>query len=327
MIRISAAALFILCSFSAKLAFAQAESCQHRTVTVSLSTEDGSPVPPLESANFAGVYRKTPIHATSAAVNREPIRVVLLIDVSGSMRGLGPGFEGRFSLDVAENLVSNMAPETMIGLGFFYAKLIPILPPTTDRKSLMLQLKALRSHPESFRGKTALWDAVLDSTKMFDHPRLGDVIYVITDGGDNASKIALNHIVQTLGESGIRLSGLVFQAPITLRRTEEEIIGPPNLERVARETGGTILTQMTISVGSMQISSAATLVDKSGKPTLLASHLGSQYRQLTSFYRISFDLPEALHKQQEWKLDLAGLEKSKQGKIRLAYPQMLAACK
>ena len=84
---------------------------------------------------------------------------------------------------------------------------------------------------------------------------------------------------------------------------------------------------MTISVGSMQIGGAATLVDKAGKPTLLASNLGSQYRQWTLFYRISFDLPESLHKPQEWKLDLAGLEKSKQGKITLTYPHMLAACK
>jgi hypothetical protein len=111
-----------------------------------------------------------------------------------------------------------------------------------------------------------------------------------------------------------------------LRSSEEEVIGPPTVDRVVRETGGTILTQLTRTVGSMQISGEATLVDKSGKPTLLASYLGSQYRQLTSFYRISFNLPEALHKPQGWKLELAGLEKSQRGKFSLAYPQMLAAC-
>jgi len=327
MLRIRAAAAFVLFSFFAVPSCAQFDSCQHRTVTVSLSAEDGSTLPPLESANFEGVYRQIPIHVTSAALNRDPIRVVLLLDVSGSMKGMAPGFEARFSLDVAENFVYSMAPETAIGLGFFYTELLPISPPTTDRKSLESQLEALRSHPESFRGKTALWDAVLGSAKLFDHPRLGDVIYVITDGGDNASKINLNHVVQTLAESGIRLFGLVYQAPSTLRRSEEEVIGPPNLDRVARETGGTILTQMAISVGSMQISGVATLVDKSGKPTVLGLHLGSQFRQMTSFYRIAFDLPETLHKPQEWKLELAGLEKPQRGQITLTYPHMLAACK
>jgi hypothetical protein len=326
MLALRASAVIILGSLSVLPACAQMENCQHRTVTVSVSTTDGSPAPPLESVNFAGVYRNKPIQVTTATLNREPTRVVLLLDVSGSMEGAGPGFEGRFSLDVAENFVNNLLPETEIGLGFFYSKLIPISLPTKDRKSLMFQLEALRSHPESYKGRTALWDAVLGSAKMFDHPRLGDAIYVITDGGDNASKNSLNHVVQTLRESGIRLSGLVYQAPSALRRSEEEVIGPPNVDRVVRETGGTILTQLTRTVGSMQISGEATLVDKSGKPTLLASYLGSQYRQLTSFYRISFNLPEALHKPQGWKLELAGLEKSQRGKFSLAYPQMLAAC-
>jgi hypothetical protein len=297
-------------------------------VTVSLSTEDGSPIPSLESTNFEGFYRNKPIQVTTAILNREPTRVLLLLDVSGSMmEGAVRGSEGRFSLDVAENFVTNFPPETEIGLGFFYSKMIPVSLPTKDRKSLMFQLEALRSHPESYRGRTALWDAVLGGAKMFDHPRLGDVVYVITDGGDNASKATLNHVIKTLGESGIRLSGFVFQAPSAVRRSVEEIIGPPNLDRVAQETGGTILTQLTRTVGSIQISGNATLADKSGKPTLLASYLGSQYRQLTSFYRISFDLPEALHKSQEWKLELAGLEKSQRVKIKLAYPQMLLACR
>jgi hypothetical protein len=326
MLHIRAAVVFILGLLWVLPACAQMDNCQRRTVTVTVSTTDGSQAPPLESANFEGTYRKSPIHVTSAAMNREPIRVVLLLDVSGSMHGIGPGIKSRFSLDVAEDFVFNMAPETAVGLGFFYAKLIPISVPTTDRKLLIFQLEALRSHTESYNGMTALWDAVIGGAKLFDHPRLGDVIYVITDGGENASKITLNHVVQTLGESGIRLSGLVIQSPSALRRNVEEFIGPQNLDQVARDTGGSILTQMFERVGSVEVIGDATLVDKAGKPTLLGSYLGSQFRQLTSFYRISFDLPETLHKPQDWKLELVGLEKFQRGRIRLTYPQMLVAC-
>jgi hypothetical protein len=318
-------AVFILGLLSVLPTGAQMDNCQHRTVTVSLSTTDGSPAPPLESARFVGVYRNKPIKVTSAILNREPTRVVLLLDVSGS-EGASASTEGRFSIDVAENFITNMPPETEIGLGFFYNKLIPISLPTTDRKSLLSQLDALRLHPESYRGRTALWDAILGSEKMFDHPRLGDAVYVITDGGDNASKTNFNHVIQTLAVSGIRLFGLVYQAPSILRRSTQEEIGPENLDRVAQETGGTILTQLTKTVGLVQMGIEGTLVDKSGKPTLLASYLVSQYRQLTSFYRISFDLPETLRKPHEWKLELVGSEKSQWGKTKLAYPQMLVGC-
>jgi hypothetical protein len=326
MLQTRIAAKLILGSLLVLPAFAQIDNCQHRTVTVSVTAPDGSPVPQLGSANFAGIYRKTSVHVTSAIMNREPIRVVLLLDVSGSMKGMGTGFVGKFSLDLAEHFVSNMAPETAIGLGYFYTELIPVLPPTTDRNSLLHQLEGLRTHPDSFKGRTAVWDAVLGSMKMFDHPRSGDVIYVITDGGDNASKMTVNHVVQILGESGIRLTAFVFQAMPAIRRTAEEEIGPPTVDEVARDTGGTILTQMTESVGSLKVSGEPTLFEKSGKFTPFGSYLISQYRQIGSFYRIGFDLSESLKKPQNWKLELLGLEKSQREKIALTYPHVLPAC-
>jgi hypothetical protein len=321
-----AAAILILGFLLVLPAFAQIDNCQHRTVTVSVTTPDGSPVPQLERANFAGIYRKTPIHVTSAVMNREPVRVVLLLDVSGSMKGTGTGFVGTFSLDLAEHFISNMPPETAIGLGFFYTKLIPVVPPTTDRKSLLSQLEGLRTHPDSFKGRTALWDAVLGGVKMFDHPHTGDVIYVITDGGDNASKMTVNHVVQYLGESGIRLTAFVFDAMPAIRRTGEEEIGPPTVDEVVRDTGGTILTQMTESAGALKFSGEPSLFEKSGKFTPFGSYLISQYRQIGYFYRIEFDLPQTLSKPQEWKLELIGLQESRRKNIVLTYPHVLPAC-
>jgi hypothetical protein len=191
----------------------------------------------------------------------------------------------------------------------------------------MYQVKGLRSHPESYRGKTAIWDAVLGSIKMFDQARSGDVIYVITDGGDNASKTSLDQVIQTLGESGIRLSGVAFRVPSALLRNEEQARGLPILDRVARETGGTILSQFPPLVGSMPVSGAAPLIDKVGKRTTFALALDSQYLQLTSFYRVSFELPEALHKPQGWKLELAGIDESQRKKTTLTYPRVLGTCR
>ncbi len=326
MLQIRAATVLILGFLSALPTCAQLNNCQYRTVTVSVSTPDGSPVPPLESANFTGIYGKTPIHVTSAVMNREPVRVVLLLDISGSMNSTGTGFVGKFSVDLAEHFASNMPPETAIGLGFFYSELIPVLRPTTDRKSLLDQLEGLRSHPASLKGRTAIWDAVLGSVKMFDHPHLGDVIYVISDGGDNASKITVNHVVQTLGESGIRLSAFLFQAMPAIRRTAEEELGPPSVDEMARDTGGTILTQTTQSIGVLKISGEPTLFEKSGKLTPFGSNLISQYKQIGYFYRIDFDLQETIKKPARLKLELVGLEKSQRDKIALTYPRVLPAC-
>src|SRR5882672_10388711 len=192
-------------------AWPQRDSCRQRMIPVSIGTTDGGPVPPLDSANFGGTYRKKPIRVTSTAINQEPPRVVLLLDTSGSMRGMTSADERNFSVDLAEDLVLAMPAASEIGLGFFYNEFDPISLPTVDHKKLRFQLEALRSHPSSFRGRTALWDAILDSVKMFDRPHLGDAIYVITDGGDNDSKTKQKHVVQALREVGIRLFAFINQ--------------------------------------------------------------------------------------------------------------------
>jgi len=303
---------------------AQTEHCKQRTISVVASNPDGSPLSTLDRTNFVGTYRKTPLHIVESSLNHDPIRVVLLLDVSGSIGGVTDG--RRFSLGVAENLLQNMPPETAIGLAFFYSKLIPISPPTTDRKSLIDQVQALYLHPESYRGKTALWDALIGGARMFDHPRLGDVIYLVTDGGNNAGNTTLQQVIHTLGDSGIRLSGVVFRSPAGLLRHDEESLGPPNLDQVARETGGTILTQFPPTGSFIPMNGAAAPVDTAGKRSPFSLALDAQYLQLTSFYRISFDLPEALHKPEGWKLELAGMEESQRKTITLTYPHTLATC-
>jgi hypothetical protein len=320
---IRATAVLIFVSLSVTPACAQLENCQHRTLTVSTGSTDGSSVPLLDNANFEGTIGKKSIHVNSAVMNREPVRVILLLDISGSMQGLITGHEDNYSVELARDLVANMPPESAIGLGFFYTELVPVLRPTSDRKALKFQLEGLRSHPESLRGKTALLDAVLGSVKMFDHPQPGDVIYVITDGADNASRITTNHVSQTLAEAGIRLFAYAFQ---NVQRTVGKELGPGFLQQVVRDTGGTIVVHMSWGVGSLQLRGPPTLIDKSGKLTQLGSSLGSQYRQMANFYQINFDLPETLKKPREWKLGVAGFEKFQREHIVLTYPHMLTAC-
>jgi len=318
-----AAALLILGLLSVMPGRAQEENCQHRTLTVSTVSTDGSSAPLLGSANFEGIFRRKPVHVISAVMNREAVRVILLLDVSGSMQDVISGYEGTYSLNLAEDLVSMIPPESAIGLGFFYTELIPVLRPTTDRKMVSNQLKGLRSHPGSFKGKTALWDAVLGGVKMFDHPRLGDVIYVITDGDDNASKVTMNHVSQPLAEAGVRLFAFVFQKP---KRPGQIESGQGFLQQVVRDTGGAIVVQVSEPDGSLNVSASLTLFDKLGKLTRFGSDLESQSKQMANFYRINIELPETLNKPQEWKLELAGLEEPQRKKIALTYPHVLLAC-
>lgn len=308
---------------------AQRETCQHRTVPVSVMRNDGVPVHPLATANFEGSYRKKPVLVTSVAVPHEPSRVVLLVDVSGSMRNPRSESNWNFMVDVAENLLSGLPPDSEVGLGFFSNELEPFARPTTDRKSLLNQLESLRSR-KAF-GQTALWAAILDSLKMFDGPHLGDVIYVITDGEDTKSKITMSQVTQTLNESGVRLFAFLFQElSFNAGMAGPRNSSPMDVVRITENTGGSAIGFATSYQGDYFAGTPSqdpALVDKSGKPTWLGSNLRLQYQEMFNFYRVDFDLPEIVDKIRDWKLVLMGFDRSQQDDFMLKYPHMLVPCR
>ena len=213
----------------------------------------------------------------SSLANQEPPRIVLLLDTSGSMYGLRSASEMNFSLDLAENLVSSLPSSYEIGLEFFSTEFDPVSRPTSDRKMLMNQLESLRSHPSSFKGRTALWSAILNSLKLFDHPHIGDAIYVMTDGGDNASKVTKKYVTQTLAETGVRLFAFVFQQA---RRPSEEELGPIYVKQIVDDTGGAMIAYVGTDLINFPLHAVPALFDDSGKITRFGSLLASQYRQI-----------------------------------------------
>jgi hypothetical protein len=318
-----AAAISILCCLCVLPAGAQQDACKQRTIPVSLGSTDGSPIPALDSSNFEGSYKNKPVRVISAVMNQEPPRVVLLLDTSSSMRDPDSGPNWDHMMDVGEVIALNMPSNSGVGLGFFGRTLIPALPPTTDRKMLKYHLQALRSDRKVYRERTALWEAIVGSVKMFDHPHVGDAIYVITDGDDNASKITVNQVSQTLFESGVRL----FTGLCNLRSIIKVSDRQTDVLRITKDAGGAavVLSFEDYSAAGF-VDHVPTLVDKSGKPTRLGLDLSSQYRQMIDFYRVNIELPEAVEKPGELKLGLVGIDKPQRNKLVLTYPRMLVPC-
>jgi hypothetical protein len=322
------AVVLILGCLCAMPACAQQDACQHRSIPVSVARNDDFPVPPLRNTNFEGTYRNKPVRITSAAISYEPPRVVLLLDVSGSMRDRRSESNWNFMVDIAEDLLSRMPAAAEVGLGFFSDELEPVASPTTDRKTLKDHLEGLRSRTHPI-GRTALSAAILDSLKMFDGPHLGDIIYVITDGEENKSKVPMAQVAQILGKAGVRLFAFLFQRSGFGAMRSMEAAGPADMLHITEDTGGRALGFTTVYqdfyFAGVPMQDPA-FVDKSGTPTWLGSHLRSQYRQMLSFYRVDIDLPENVDKPQEWKLDLVGLDKFQKDNVVLKYPHMLLPC-
>lgn len=281
---------------------AQHDACHERTIPASILSKDGAPVPPLSIANFEATYQSKPVRVRVVAPEQGPPRMVILLDTSGSMKETEKG-----TLDVAESLLSRMPPNAEVGLAFFANDLVQVALPTNNRESLKFQLQGLRTHPSSYRGRTALWDAIGSIVSMFSHPQLGDTVFLITDGGDNQSKTDPEKVIHLLAAAGIRLFvvQVLDQWAKSLGRTADlESQFQEKLPQVAEATGGFLI--------------------KSYSPDKVS--LDREYWQIVSFYRIEIDLPGAVNKPRQWKLDLVGFAKSERHNLVLAYPRVLAPC-
>jgi len=324
MLLMRSTALLILLCLRVVPAFTQQDNCRQRVIPVSIGTTDSGPLPKLDSSNFEGAVQKKPIRVLSVTMNQEPTRVVLLLDVSGSMHSKASDFATNFSISLAEDLASTMPPDAEIGLAFFNSVLVPVLAPTKDRQELKYQLEGLRAHSNSFKGNTALWDAVLGSLNMFDHPHLDDILYVITDGGENASTAKINRVAQTLAEASVRLFSFIVTNEGETAEDAMRNWGAP--QSVVDKTGGTSAHQWGIFPIKFPEDYHAALFEKSGKPTQLGESLAAQFRQISSFYRVTIEFPESIDKPQNWNLELAGFSKSQRNKLVLTYPKMLVPC-
>jgi Ca-activated chloride channel homolog len=156
-----------------------------------------------------------------------PVTVGLVVDHSGSMQNkIADVIEAarafvKSSNDNDQMFVVNFNERVTMGL--------PASTPFTDRAEDM-QYAILRA---PLAGKTALYDAV---DAALDRLRLGDcdkkVLVVISDGGDNASKLALPQILKKAAES----NAVVYAIGIFDKEDPDQ--NPGVLRRLARETGG-----------------------------------------------------------------------------------------
>lgn len=302
-------------------------SFAQQAIPVSIVNLSGAKVPDLTNANFAASYKGKAIRVGSASVDNSARRIVLLLDVSDSMLGRDSESDWNFPLDVAENLLKSIPSSTAIGLSAFGTELEHVISPTNDRKKLRGEVEEIRKARWSFskhdRADTSIRDAIIAGAKLFDHPQLGDALYIITDGIDNTSEANIDEVYKALACRGIRLFSFILSARADNRITSAATAGQRTMRELSDDTGGYSILELLPS-GSPD--HRRDFVDPSGKPTKLAEALVFQYRAILSVYRLSVDLPEAPHKRQDWQLDFSGLDTATKNNLVLINPRKFELC-
>src|ERR1700722_18937745 len=272
-------------------------SFAQQAVPVSIVRRGGAKAPELTTANFVASYKGKAVRVGSVSVDNSVRRIVLLLDVSDSMLGRNSEADWNFPLDVAKNLLTAMPSSSAIGLSAFGTELGHVISPTNDREKLQDELEAVRKARWSFskhdQPDTSIRDAVIAGAKLFDHPQLGDAMYIITDGIDNMSESGIEEVYEALACRGIRLFTFIVSARADYRITSAASSGQRTMRDLSEDTGGYSILELLPSGAPDH---RRDFFDKSGKATTLGEALIFQYRAILDVYRLSVELPEVRHK-------------------------------
>ena len=216
-------------------------------VFVTVTDRDGRLVSTLEQSAFEVRDEGKPQPITLFDNTPQPVRLVVMLDVSGSMEGNLPLLR-----DAVEALVPRLRPDDRVRLGTF-GRDVTIGPSfTNDARELLASLPRSIS-PDA---PTPLWRAIDEAMDAFDEE--GDersVILVLSDGKDSGPTgfgqkyISQAEVIDRARDRGAMIYAVGMQSRSSrqappgaglegLRAALTENLPDPGLARVAEDTGG-----------------------------------------------------------------------------------------
>ena len=293
----------------------QTDPCLDRTVPVNVYTERGEAFTPLTAFSFQPRMGGKPVSVTSVTLDTGPRRILILIDVSGSMTE-----EDRlkWGLEFTRDLISLTPLRDSLALVTFSTRTEDVVAFGQSPDALLAEVYKLQGtdwrRVKSAR-KTALVDALADALAMMKSPRVGDAICLVSDGGENASQSNWSRVKALFESSGIRVYVFLPTPTMSYRASSpEESVGLPGLYDLTSATGGDLLA-FEVGMGTNE---------RQRKITRLAAEGIS--KEISSIVKLTVRLPDPLAEPRSWKLEVVDASGRRIKHLQLFYPQRLGAC-
>lgn len=201
------------------------------TLSVTVVDRHGALVPGLRVEHFTVFDNGEPRTIEFFTSDDLPATIGLIVDSSGSMRGRRAEVSS-----AAEAFIAMRHPLDEFFSLNFNDVVWPGLPPGVDFTDEARRLRvALSAAPAE--GRTALYDAVDRGMRHLERgTRDRKALIVVSDGGDNASRLPLDDVVDHARLANVSIYTLTLFDP------DNRDARPAVLKTLARETGGRVFT-------------------------------------------------------------------------------------
>ncbi len=215
-------------------------------VFVTVTDRDGRLVPALTQGDFEVRDEGKPQPITLFDNSPQPIRLIVMLDVSGSMEGNLPLLRA-----AAEQLFARLRPDDVARVGSF-GREVTIGPAFTRDPAALRSALPTAIAPDA---PTPLWRAIDESVKAFGEEDAGrPVILVLSDGKDSGPMfgqgfISQVEVIDRARAGDVMVYGIGMRSrgrrpmtpgvgPGSLQQMLTADLPDPGLARVAEETGG-----------------------------------------------------------------------------------------
>jgi hypothetical protein len=248
-------------------------------------------------------------------------RIIVLFDQSGSMDAVGPTLGHmraamqRIQATFLTKIFSQLQPETQVLIGAFHQESEFGSDFSRDPEELHKMLDEVSARLKKHgKDTTSIFDALQQALSRFGAARSGDAVVLLTDGGDNSSKVKAKTLVQELAGGPVRIFTVLFTgSPVQVQAELESMNWP---REFADLTGG--------NVYRINVADPIWISDQwSEQARANLAHFWTE--QVLSGYTLHFQMPLGTKKNQ--KLLLAVNPSANSGKrVSAFFPAQLAPC-
>lgn len=310
------------------------DNCEQRNVIVNALDARGMPITNLGVDNFRGRYRGRPVKILSSGRREDPNgRIFVLFDTSASMAGAVDSSKWKIARVAALDFVSSAPPQARISFMTFAAAVGQRFDADGGRQPIQDWLNSAGAALPKSGGKTVLYAVIMEALGKLRPSHPGDAIYVITDGGENASEIVRSRVEHELLSAGVRLFGFLLddaESPeerdrerdfFDLTRRSGGYLAGLSIESVG---GGYSLRRGTAGLDTLWTGQRHKRDEETASRVLSSTHVIEA--AISGFYVLSVGVPNASIAGGDWKLEVVDAKGHKQKDINLSYPRRLPGC-